>query len=170
MKAKKYLPYIIGYCIYASIVLINLAHEHYHYSQLFILWLVTIPLIIGVIAYIVWRYHKNITDDGEEAITESTVKEPLFVEDWNLLDFARKYGPRMQVGEFTNAETGASFTQCIFTQEDGTQTYVMFFSQLGVLSPLEISKRKEELKVGRTKEGKFFLHDERIKLWEDVEL
>lgn len=170
MKVKKYLPYIIGYCIYASIVLINIAHENYHYSQLFILWLITIPLIIGVIAYIVWRHHKNNTDDGEEVITEGTVKESLFVENWNLLDFAREYGPRMQVGGFTNAETGASFTQCIFTQEDGTQTYVMFFSQLGVLSPLEISKRKEELKVGRTKEGKFFLHDEYIKLWEDVEL
>lgn len=117
-----------------------------------------------------WQYHKNITDDGEEAITEITVKESLFVENWDLLDFAREYGPRMQVGGFTNAETGVHFTQCIFTQKDGTQTYVMFFSQLGVLSPSEISKRKEGLKVGRTKEGKFFLHDEHIKLWEDVEL
>ena len=170
MKVKKYLPYIIGYCIYASIVLINIADERHHYSQLFILWLVTIPLIIGVIAYIVWQHHKNITDAGEEAITENTVKESLFVENWDLLDFAKEYGPKMQVGKFTNAETGVPFTQCIFTQEDGTQTYVMFFSQLGILPPLEISKRKEELKVGRTKEGKFFLHDEHIKLWEDVEL
>lgn len=170
MKVKKYLPFFIGYCIYASIVLINIADQHREYTKLFLLWLITIPLILGVIVYLAWKYYESNKNKEESIVFEKTAKDSLFVENCSLLDFARKYGPKMQIGEFTNTETGKNFKQCVFTQENKVQTYVMFYSQLGVLSPQEISQRKNELKVGCTKEGKFYLHDEDIKLWEDVEL
>lgn len=54
-------------------------------------------------------------------------------------------------------------------QKDGTYDYVGFHSQLGELTPAEISKRKKELKVGLTESGKYVLYDH-IDDWEIVDL
>lgn len=34
---------------------------------------------------------------------------------WSLIAFAREFGPKMQVGEFVNSESGETFKSCIFT-------------------------------------------------------
>lgn len=75
----------------------------------------------------------------------------------------------MKVGTFVNSNTGEEFKSCMFLKKDGTYDYVGFHSQLGVLTPDEISKRKKELKVGLTESGKYVLYNH-IDDWEIVDL
>ena len=65
---------------------------------------------------------------------------------WSLLSFAKEFGPKMQVGEFVNSDTGDKFKSCIFTK-DGTRTFVAFSSKLGVLNPRQIAAQKDKLQV-----------------------
>ncbi len=75
----------------------------------------------------------------------------------------------MQVGNFVNSNTGEEFKSCMFIKENGSYDYVGFHSQLGELTPAEISERKKELKVGLTNSGKYVLYDH-INDWEIVDL
>ena len=76
---------------------------------------------------------------------------------WTLLDFARQHG-KMQVGEFTNKETGDVFKSCIFTNtNDGTRTFVAFSPAMGELTPQEIVRQKNELIVVQLESGKYSL-------------
>lgn len=76
---------------------------------------------------------------------------------WTLFDFARQYG-KMQVGEFTNKETGDVFKSCIFTNtNDGTRTFVAFSPAMGELTPQEIARQKNELIVVQLESGKYSL-------------
>lgn len=61
---KKYIHFVIPYAIYVSIVLITIADARRDYWQLFIFWIITLPLIVGYIAYIIWE-HKNRKNKGE---------------------------------------------------------------------------------------------------------
>lgn len=61
--------------------------------------------------------------------------------------FARMRGPKMQVGNFTNGKTGDKFKSCIFTNNEGTATFVSFSNNLGVLTPQQIAAQKDELQV-----------------------
>lgn len=92
---------------------------------------------------------------------------------WSLLSFARKFGPKMQVGEFVNSESGDKFKSCIFTKGD-TRTFVAFSSKLGVLSPKEIAAQKDDLQVVlcETKDGDdmYSLCHQGQDSWEDVDL
>lgn len=92
---------------------------------------------------------------------------------WSLLSFARKFGPKMQVGEFVNSESGDKFKSCIFTKGD-TRTFVAFSSKLGVLSPREIATQKDDLQVVlcETKDGDdmYSLCHQGQDSWEDVDL
>lgn len=92
---------------------------------------------------------------------------------WSLLSFAREFGPKMQVGEFVNSESGDKFKSCIFTKGD-TRTFVAFSSKLGVLSPGEIAAQKDDLQVVlcETKDGEdmFSLCHQGQNSWEDVDL
>lgn len=92
---------------------------------------------------------------------------------WSLLSFARKFGPKMQVGEFVNSESGDKFKSCIFTKGD-TRTFVAFSSKLGVLSPREIAAQKDDLQVVlcETKNGDsmYSLCHQGQDSWEDVDL
>lgn len=92
---------------------------------------------------------------------------------WSLLSFARKFGPKMQVGEFVNSESGETFKSCIFTKGD-TCTFVAFSSKLGVLSPRQIAAQKDDLQVVlcETKDGEdmFSLCHQGQNSWEDVDL
>ena len=56
---KKYIPFIVGYAIYASSVLIAIADARRDYWQLFIMWLITIPLVVGCIIYFVFKSKNN---------------------------------------------------------------------------------------------------------------
>lgn len=92
---------------------------------------------------------------------------------WSLLSFAREFGPKMQVGEFVNSESGDKFKSCIFTKGD-TRTFVAFSSKLGVLSPGEIAAQKDDLQVVlcETKNGDdmYSLCHQGQDSWEDVDL
>ena len=101
----------------------------------------------------------------EECIEENNTS---ILQSWSLLEFAKNY-VKMQVGNFVNSKTGEEFKSCMFLKENGSYDYVRFHSQLGELTPAEISKRKKELKVGLTNSGKYVLYDH-IDDWEIVDL
>lgn len=61
---KKYIHFVIPYAIYVSIVLITIADARCNYWQLFIFWIITLPLIAGYIAYLIWE-RKNKKNKGE---------------------------------------------------------------------------------------------------------
>lgn len=96
--------------------------------------------------------------------TVSTIKNS-----WSLIAFAKKFGPKMQVGEFVNKETGEDFKSCIFTNGE-TRTFVAFSSKMGVLSPREIAAKKNELQVVLLESGHYSLCKQGENTWEDVDL
>lgn len=96
--------------------------------------------------------------------TVSTIKNS-----WSLIAFAKKFGPKMQVGEFVNKETGEDFKSCIFTNGE-TRTFVAFSSKMGPLSPKEIAAKKNELQVVQLESGHYSLCKQGENTWEDVDL
>lgn len=96
--------------------------------------------------------------------TVSTIKNS-----WSLIAFAKKFGPKMQVGEFVNKETGEDFKSCIFTNGE-TITFVAFSSKMGPLSPKEIAAKKNELQVVQLESGHYSLCKQGENTWEDVDL
>ncbi len=88
---------------------------------------------------------------------------------WSLIAFAEEFGPKMQVGEFVNKETGEDFKSCIFTNGE-TRTFVAFSSKMGVLSPREIAAKKHELQVVQLESGHYSLCKQGENTWEDVDL
>lgn len=162
---KKYIHFVIPYTIYVSIVLITIADARRDYWQLFIFWIITIPLVVGCIIYFVFKSkNKSSIVFNDEVL----LKDNIFEESWTLLDFARKYGPNMQVD--TSTKANGYRPSCRFIKKDGTITYVRFFSQLGILTASEISKRKNELYIGKVYSGNFYLYSGNVKVWETVEL
>ena len=110
-----------------------------------------------------YRFDYKVTEEG--CIEENNTS---ILQSWSLIEFAKNY-VKMQVGNFVNSNTGKEFKSCMFIKEDGTYDYVGFHSQLGELTPAEISERKKELKVGLTESGKYILYDH-INDWENVDL
>lgn len=96
--------------------------------------------------------------------TVSTIKNS-----WSLIAFARQFGPKMQVGEFVNKETGEDFKSCIFTNGE-TRTFVAFSSKMGPLSPREIAAKKNELRVVQLESGHYSLCKQGENTWEEVDL
>lgn len=88
---------------------------------------------------------------------------------WSLISFAKQFGPKMQVGEFVNKETGEDFKSCIFTNGE-TRTFVAFSSKMGVLSPREIAAKKNELQVVQLESGHYSLCKQGENTWEEVDL
>lgn len=106
----------------------------------------------------------------DSVVQEEPVEETnsSILQSWSLLEFVKNY-IKMKVGTFVNSNTGKEFKSCMFLKKNGTYDYVGFHSQLGELTPAEISKRKKELKVGLTESGKYVLYDH-IDDWEIVDL
>lgn len=111
-----------------------------------------------------YNYRFNNVAEKEYAVETNT----SILQSWSLLEFAKNY-VKMQVGNFVNSNTGEEFKSCMFIKKDGSYDYVGFHSQLGELTPAEISERKKELKVGLTESGKYVLYDH-IDDWEIVDL
>lgn len=89
---------------------------------------------------------------------------------WSLLSFAGAHG-KMQVGEFTNPDTGEIFKSCIFTNpKDNTRTFVSFSSRMGELTPKEIVEKKDELQVVELESGHYSLCKQGDHAWQDVDL
>lgn len=112
------------------------------------------------------EYNYRFKNKVEEECMEENCTS--ITQSWPLLEFAKNY-IKMQVGTFVNSNTGEEFKSCMFIKKDGTSDYVGFHSQLGELTPAEISKRKKELKVGLTESGKYVLYAY-IDDWEIVDL
>ena len=96
--------------------------------------------------------------------TVSTIKNS-----WSLIAFARQFGPKMQVGEFVNKETGEDFKSCIFTNGE-TRTFVAFSSKMRPLSPREIAAKKNELQVVQLESGHYSLCKQGESTWEEIDL
>nr|DAG91664.1 MAG TPA: hypothetical protein [Crassvirales sp.] len=109
-----------------------------------------------------YKFDSTVLEEPAEETNSSILQS------WSLLEFAKNY-VKMQVGNFVNSNTGEEFKSCMFIKEDGSYDYVGFHSQLGELTPAEISERKKELKVGLTQLGKYVLYDH-IDDWENVDL
>lgn len=100
------------------------------------------------------------TTPTKEPTTPTETKKiplgPCVEEVWPLIEFAKKFD-RMKVGDCTNHETGKVFKCCIFFK-DSNLTFVYFYKTIGVLTKEEINERKDELKVGRTFNNKYYLY------------
>lgn len=98
--------------------------------------------------------------------TSISLPSSFFCENWQLLAFASEFGPTMQVGICHNSN-GSPFHVIRFIKPNGAITYAYFFSQLGVLSPSEISRRRHSLWVGRTENNRYYLYarSENGKMW-----
>ena len=99
---------------------------------------------------------------------EENLLGPCVEEVWSLTEFAKKFD-RMKVGDCTNHDTDEVFKSCIFFKEN-TLTFVYFYKTLGVLTKEEISKREDELKVGRTPNNKYYLYTGEDNIAENVDL
>lgn len=119
-----------------------------------------------IYAIVKGKYNYRFNSVVQEEPVEETNSSIL--QSWSLLEFAKNY-VKMKVGIFVNSNTGEEFKSCMFLKKDDTYDYVGFHSQLGELTPIEISKRKNELKVGFTQSGKYVLYDH-IDDWEIVDL
>lgn len=97
-----------------------------------------------------------------------TLLGPCVEEVWSLTEFAKKFD-KMKVGDCPNHTTGKVFKTCIFFKGN-TLTFVYFYKTIGVLTKEEISKRKSELKVGRTSNNKYYLYVGKDNFPNDVDL
>lgn len=88
---------------------------------------------------------------------------------WSLLTFAKTHGKKMQVGNFTNSETGEQFKSCIFGEGD-SRVFVSFSQNLGELTPRQIATRKDSLQVVQLESGTYKLCKQSDNAWEDVDL
>lgn len=112
--------------------------------------------------------HTSPTEPTTPTETKKTILGPCVEEVWSLTEFAKKFD-RMKVGDCTNHETGKIFKTCIFFK-DNTLTFVYFYKTIGVLTKEEINKRRDELKVGRTPNNKYYLYVGKDNFPNDVDL
>lgn len=91
-------------------------------------------------------------------------------EGWAFMAFARQFGPKVQVGQFTNGETGEVFHSVICTDNKGSKTFVSFSENLGELSPSQIAKQKDDLRVVKLTSGSYILCKQGEGGWQDVDL
>ena len=92
------------------------------------------------------------------------------INSWSLIAFAKAFGPKMQVGDFVNKDSGEEFKSCIFTAADDTKTFVAFSSKLGTLTPREIAAQKDDLQVVQLESGNYSLCHKGAETWETVDL
>lgn len=88
---------------------------------------------------------------------------------WSLLSFASTHG-KMKVAPFVNKDTGEVFKSCAFVDDEQNVTLVGFSSNLGELTPAQISSMKHELQVVHLTSGSYKLCKVGNSSWEDVEL
>lgn len=102
-------------------------------------------------------------------IMANTPSMPGIKNSWSLLAFAKAHG-HMQVGKFTNKETGEEFESCIFTNDSNDRVFVAFSSKMGTLTPREIAAQKDRLQVVELESGNYSLCRVGENSWEDVDL
>lgn len=88
---------------------------------------------------------------------------------WSLLAFAATHG-QMKVAPFVNKDTGEIFKSCAFVDSENKVTLVGFSSNLGELTPAQISSMKHKLQVVQLASGSYKLCKVGNSSWEDVKL
>lgn len=108
---------------------------------------------------------------GETTMAQTNINNnQKIIDSCSLIAFARTHG-KMQVGTFSNKETGEVFKSCIFTNPtDQSKCFVAFSSKMGELTPREIAAAKDELRVVQLESGHYYLCEEGANAWEDVDL
>lgn len=112
----------------------------------------------------------NLTEQLFNAVHREKKIRKVFSQNWTLLNFLEEFGSRLSIAESTNKTTGKKFKSCVVTNDNGTSIYVGFYSKLGPLTKEEIIERKYELFVGLKENGKYYLHDNKVIEYEEVNL
>lgn len=89
---------------------------------------------------------------------------------WSLIDFAKSHGRMKVTGELTNSQTGETFKSCAFVGTSGAVTLVGFSSNLGELTPSQISAQKDSLQVVELESGNYKLCKRGTDSWDEVDL
>lgn len=99
----------------------------------------------------------------------TTAQNQGIINSWSLIAFAKLHGAKMQVGEFTNSDTGEQFHSCIFGEGD-SKVFAAFSSKLGEMTPREIAAKKDTLQVVQLTSGHYCLCAVGSNAWETVDL
>lgn len=95
----------------------------------------------------------------------------MIVSSISLLAFAREHG-KMQVGNFTNKETGEQFKSAVFSNEKG-RTFAHFSEKIrnkGIPTPQVLARDYAKYQVVTNENGNFILCEQGENQWEDVNL
>lgn len=106
---------------------------------------------------------KKATEENEKRkkTNNNEDSKTIIIQTWSLLDFAKKYGPKVHIANCSNNKTGDKFKCVVFGEEDN-RTFVAFSSKLGELTAKEMIERKHQLKVkkwSKDKEEGFTLYE-----------
>ena len=96
----------------------------------------------------------------------------MIVSSISLLAFAREHG-KMQIGNFTNKQTGETFESCIFSNQNGVRTFAHFSEKLrnkGIPSAQELGRNYDKYQVITNESGNHILCEQGENQWEDVNL
>lgn len=87
---------------------------------------------------------------------------------WSLVAFAKEFGPKVKLAEFTNKDTNESFMSLVFINDKGEKQLVGFASKIGELSAKEIAERQASLQVVQLMSNKYYLCATSGDAWQDV--
>lgn len=113
---------------------------------------------------------KAILGCKEQDKTIDAAKVDTFVKTWSLLDFAKKFGPKMEIGKFPEKSNRESFQKIRFTDSKGKWTYVSISDRIGEIIPEQLRNKKERLRVGQLANGGYMLYDSSSSNWEVIDL
>ncbi len=97
------------------------------------------------------------TEDNEEEDSEYVTLE--FLHNWKFTDFLKGRDYDIQIKETVNCETGDLEKSLILQDQSERHTYIHLLSYTNKLTISELLEKKEELFVGITEYGNFWLHD-----------
>lgn len=117
-------------------------------------WLTEIIVVLLIPMFVLFNwYYFTFLRKPKVVDTQENKKHPSSM---SLMDFAKLHG-KMQVKTMINPMTNEVHSYCVFINDQGHETRVMFSESLGVLSPQEISERKEQLIIVQQADGCFQL-------------
>lgn len=84
---------------------------------------------------------------------------PDFLHNWKFTDFLKERNYNIQTKVIASCEIGDTLRSLVLQDDYGRLFYLAMVSYLGSLSVAEILERKDNLLVGITEYGNFWLHD-----------
>lgn len=89
---------------------------------------------------------------------------------WSLVGFAKLFGPKVQLANFTNKQTGEQFASVVVTNSAGDRKLVGFSQNLPEMTPAQLSAQCGNLQVVELESGSYKLCKVGENTWEDVNL